>query len=46
VKKSSRGWNTLRKAFAHFNVRATIFLPPDKDEVHPHLENGDRYDRC
>ena len=30
TKKSSRGWNTLKKAFAHFNVRATKFLTPVK----------------
>ncbi len=25
-----KGWNTLRKAFAHFNARATTFMTPVK----------------
>ena len=30
TKKSSRGWNTLKKAYAHFNLRASKFLTPVK----------------
>ena len=30
TKKSSRGWNTLKKAFAHLNMKATKILTPVK----------------